>query len=249
MNKYITAIFFIVFSSQVMAASKTSPELAKYVAYTDISDQASLQRGAKYFVNYCLGCHSLEHASYERTGRDIGLTNDLIEKNLIFTKNKITDKIISAMDQQEAEQWLLAKPPDLTLVARARGTDWVYSYLMTFYKDENRPTGVNNWRYPNTAMPHVLLSLQGMQAANFVNTTDEDGITRKEIQSLSLIQDGSLTSQEYSIAVQDITNFLSYTAEPMQLERKSIGFWVLLFFIIFGLLGYFLKREFWKDLH
>ena len=98
-------------------------------------------------------------------------------------------------------------------------------------------------------MPHVLLSLQGMQAANFVNTTDEDGITRKEIQSLSLIQDGSLTSQEYSIAVQDITNFLSYTAEPMQLERKSIGFWVLLFFIIFGLLGYFLKREFWKDLH
>ncbi|MBY5922451.1 cytochrome c1 [Ferrimonas balearica] len=203
-------------------------------ANIDLADQASLQRGAVAFMENCSGCHSTQYQRYQRVADDIGFTTEQM-RELIYTDAKIGDLMTSAIPQADAEKWFGAAPPDLTMVARVRGSDWVYSYLKNFYADPNRPFGVNNLVFPSVGMPHVLESYQG------VPVLQEDGTI--------VSTGGSMTADEYDQLVLDITNFLTYSAEPIRLQRESMGKWVLGFLAVFFVLAYLLKREYWRDVH
>ncbi len=215
----------------------------------DLENDASLQRGAQLFVNYCMGCHSAEHQRYNRFARDAGLNDEQVVENLIFTNAKVGDLMSNAMTKGEAKKWFGAAPPDLTLVARTRGVDWLYTYLRTFYLDDSRPLGVNNAVFPNVGMPHVLWELQGWQKANFRIDTDADGNETKVLDGLEIVEPGSMTSVEFDRAIRDLVNFLAYIAEPMALERKSVGTKVLIFILIMIAVFYLLKKEYWRDVH
>jgi len=210
----------------------------------DMGDQASLQRGAKYFVNYCLSCHSAKYQRYNRTARDLGLTEDEVKENLMFISDKIGDTMNIAMDAQDANTWFGVSPPDLSVIARARGVDWLYTYLRSFYIDEARPFGVNNLVFPDVGMPHVMWKLQGTQKAVFGN---HDG--QKVFEKFEQVTPGSMSPAEFDVAMLDLTAFLSYVGEPIQMERKRLGTWVLLFIAVFFVLAYLLKKEYWKDVH
>lgn len=230
---------------------------------------ASLQRGARDFMNYCSGCHSLKYLRYNRLGRDLGIPEDKLQANLMFTSDKLGDHILSSMPKASgdpgmpsvSEKWFGRSPPDLSLSARERGADWIYSYLLSFYLDPSRPAGVNNVMLPGVAMPHVLGDLQGWQAAEFVEEpvtnfwgtpqVDEKGkpVTEKHFEKFEMVQQGSLTPSEYKERVGDLTNFLVYAAEPGRNRRLALGGPVLLFIVIFGILAYLLKAEYWKDVH
>lgn len=221
----------------------------------DLEDQPSLQRGAKYFANYCMGCHSTKFARYNRVARDLGISEELMEENLMFAETRIGNLMEIAMRPEDSKKWFGATPPDLTLVARVRGADWLYTYLRSFYADPSRPYGVNNAVFKDVGMPHVLEGLQGKQVKGTAPvvvgfdpltgqelTEDQDGV-------LYLEKEGELNAKEFDKAVADLTNFLVYMAEPMALERQNIGFWVLLFLAIFFIPVYYLNREFWRDIH
>jgi ubiquinol-cytochrome c reductase cytochrome c1 subunit len=209
----------------------------------DVSDTASLQRGAKYFVNYCTGCHSLKFQRYNRLVKDLGLTADEVKANLMFTTDNIGDTMKIAMAPQDAEKWFGVVPPDLSVTARARGVDWIYTYLRSFYTDEKRPFGVNNTVFPDVGMPNVLWQLQGSQKAV---VTEVDGV---KVTKLEMDKAGTLSAEEFDGVARDLTAFLSYVGEPAQLKRQSMGKWVLLFIGIFFVLAYLLKKEYWKDIH
>jgi ubiquinol-cytochrome c reductase cytochrome c1 subunit len=232
-------ILLLCFTPLVMAES-SKIELQK--APIDISDSASLQRGAKLFMNECSGCHSLKYTRYDSLAKGIQITDEegkvlekIVKDNLMFVGDSISSPINSAMASKDAESWFGVAPPDLSLEARYRGVDWLYTYLRSFYVDPKRPWGVNNLVYPDVAMPHVLLNLQGEQVL-----TDN---------GLKLVNKGSLTPEQYDLAVADLVNFLSFVSEPVQLERRKIGVWVLVFLGIFLVFSYLLKREYWKDVH
>lgn len=210
-------------------------------AHIDLSDQESLQRGARLFVNYCLSCHSAQFQRYNRMARDLGLTEDEVKENLMFTTDKIGDTMQVAMPTEQSEVWFGTAPPDLSVVARARGVDWLYTYMRGFYVDEKRPFGVNNTVFPDVGMPHVLWDLQGMRTARL----DDLG----HVIELSEPQGGTMSSEEYDHAVRDLTAFLSYVGEPIQLERRQLGIWVLLFLAVFFVISVLLKKEYWKDIH
>ncbi|MCB1758755.1 MAG: cytochrome c1 [Gammaproteobacteria bacterium] len=210
----------------------------------DVGDQGSLQRGAKYFVNYCLSCHSAKFQRFNRTARDLGLTEDEVKENLMFTTDKIGDPMNIAMDPENANSWFGVTPPDLSVISRARGVDWIYTYLRSFYLDESRPFGVNNMVFPDVGMPHVLWNLQGTRKAVF---TEHEG--QKVFQRFEQVTPGSMSSEEFDSAMRDLTAFLSYVAEPIQLERQRLGVRVLLFIAVFFVLAYLLKKEYWKDVH
>ena len=212
-------------------------------ANIDVSDNASLQRGAKYFVNYCTGCHSLKYQRYNRLVQDLGLTADEVKGNLMFTTDNIGDTMTISMDPQDAEKWFGVTPPDLSVTARARGVDWIYTYLRSFYVDEKRPFGVNNSVFPDVGMPNVLWQLQGSQKA-VVTEVDGEKVTKFE-----MVKPGSLSAEEFDGVARDLTAFLSYVGEPAQLKRKAMGKWVLLFIGIFFIFAYLLKKEYWKDIH
>ena len=212
-------------------------------ANIDVSDNASLQRGAKYFVNYCTGCHSLKYQRYNRLVQDLGLTADEVKGNLMFTTDNIGDTMTIAMDPKDAEKWFGVTPPDLSVTARARGVDWIYTYLRSFYADEKRPFGVNNTVFPDVGMPNVLWQLQGTQKAV---VTEVDG---HKVTKLEMAKPGTLSAEEFDGVARDLTAFLSYVGEPAQLKRKSMGKWVLLFIGIFFIFAYLLKKEYWKDIH
>ena len=214
----------------------------------DVSDQASLQRGAKYFVNYCLSCHSAKFQRYNRMAKDLGLTEDEVKENLMFTTDKIGDTMQIAMSTENAEAWFGTAPPDLSLIARSRGVDWIYTYLRSFYVDDSRPFGVNNVVFPDVGMPHVMWELQGMQKAVF-HEVDGQQVVEKLVPVEGAAGKGTMSAEEFDGAMRDLTAFLSYVGEPIQLERKRIGMWVLLFIGIFFVLAYLLKKEYWKDIH
>jgi ubiquinol-cytochrome c reductase cytochrome c1 subunit len=214
----------------------------------DLTNKQSLQRGARLFVNYCLSCHSAEFQRYNRTGRDLGLTDEQVAENLIFTGAKLGDQMKIAMSRADAKEWFGAPPPDLTLVARSRGPDWLYTYMRTFYVDDSRPFGVNNLVFPSVGMPHVLWELQGWQTPVF-KTVEHEGETKEVIERLELAEAGTLSPAEYDRAVRDLVNFLTYLGEPVQLERKALGVKVLLFLLVFFVVAYLLKKEYWKDVH
>jgi len=214
-------------------------------ANVDISNTASLQRGAKYFTSYCMGCHSAHYVRYNRLGADLGLTDTELENYLMPAGAKPADTMDSAMPAADSEKWFGRSPPDLSLEARSRGTDWIYNYLKSFYVDPKSATGANNVLLPNAAMPDVLWELQGLQKPVFKK--NEDG--GQTFDHFEQVSQGKLTPQQFDQVAYDITNFLSYIGEPVQLERRNLGLKVIGFLILFFLFAYMLKREIWKNVH
>ena len=214
----------------------------------DISNKASLQRGARNFVNYCSGCHSAKYVRFNRLGVDLDLSDDQVQKNLILSGGKVTDSMTVAMSEADAAKFFGKAPPDLSLIARARGTDYLYSFLKSFYVDPSRPTGVNNTVLPSAAMPNVLWELQGVQVAEYegANGADSKGV-EKHFKDFKLETEGKLSPEEFDGFVRDTVNFLEYIGEPAQLQRRAIGFRVLGFLLVLFLLAYALKQEYWKD--
>jgi ubiquinol-cytochrome c reductase cytochrome c1 subunit len=215
-------------------------------ANNDIGNIASLQRGAKYFVNYCLGCHSANYVRYNRLAEDLGITEEQLIDNLMFTGERPYDTMISAMRAENAERWFGTAPPDLSLIARSRGTDWIYSYLKSFYLDDARPTGTNNLVLEATAMPHVLWELQGWQQP-VVHEAAADAAGPVAVERLEPATEGMLSAAEFDRVVRDLANFLDYVSEPVQLERRRLGIRVILFLLVFLLFAYLLKKEYWKQ--
>lgn len=215
----------------------------------DITNTASLQRGAKLFINYCLGCHSAKYMTYQRLAQDLALTKEQVENNLLFAGDKISDYIKIAMPEAQAKEWFGTNPPDLTLVNRSRGADWLYTYLRGFYKDDSRPFGVNNTVFKDVGMPHVLWQLDGVKEPVYEELTDHSGAVVKKLVGLNKVQEGTMTTAEYDLAMRDLVNFLAYAGEPGKLQRNSIGVWVILFLVLFLFLAYALKKEYWRDIH
>lgn len=216
-------------------------------AGNDLSDKASLQRGAKLFMGYCSGCHSLKYLRYSRMAEDLGLTEDQVMANLNFTGAPVGQQVQVALPHDGATKWFGKMPPDLSLIARVRGPDWVYTYLKSFYLDESRPLGWNNKLFPNASMPNPLWELQGLQHAKF---GPEDPQTKeKPVEALELASPGTESPAEFDRTVRDITNFLEYAGEPAALKRQSMGVWVILFLAALTFLAFLLKKEFWKDVH
>ena len=215
-------------------------------ANIDVSDRASLQRGAKYFVNYCLGCHSAQYMRYNRLGADLGLTESQLVENIMFTGERPFDMMNNAMTDEDAAAWFGVAPPDLSLIARSRGTDYLYNLLRGFYQDDSALSGANNLWLENTTMPHVLWELQGIRRAVFVDT-DVNGVAGRTFERFEPVSPGTLDAAEYDGVVRDIVTFLDYIGEPMQLERRALGVRVIGFLLVFLLIAYMLKREIWKD--
>ena len=251
MKALFAFLFVLLVSSKIIAASGEAYPLDP--VETDHTDKYSLQRGLNCYVNHCLGCHSMGFQRYERVADDLGIPHDIMLEHIILNMDdKIGDLMKNNMDPVLAKEWFGVAPPDLTLVARVRGESWLYTYLRTFYEDKSRPHGVNNKVFPDVGMPHVLVGFQGVQidsCSHEQNGDSVDPFTGEYLCGLSIDPErpGSLTPVEYDQMVYDLVNFLSYSAEPMRMERQRLGIYVLLFLFIFGVFAYFLKREFWKD--
>jgi len=208
-------------------------------------NKASLQRGAKVFINYCLNCHSAIHMRYNRL-TEIGLSEEQIKANLLFTADKVGDTMTVAMTRQDGVAWFKAPPPDLSVEARARGADWLYSYMRGFYRDDTRPTGWNNVVFDKVAMPHVLWQLQGEQVLKTEAEVDQHNASATS--RLVLDKQGLLSPQEYNALVADLVNYMVFMSEPAKQQRLHLGVFVLLFLGVLLVLTYFLKKEFWKDI-
>lgn len=245
------ALSVAAFPASSMAGGGAHVELEK--ADIDLHNKGSLQRGVKYYVNYCMGCHSLNYSRYNRVAKDLELTDEQVIKNLIFTRDVDGEKekpgalMKNAISQKNSAEWFGAPPPDLSLVARSRGSDWLYSYLKAFYLDPSRPMGVNNTVFPNVGMPHVLWELQGWQEKHCTKEGEGDHAT--EHCELKLVKPGQMSPVEYDNMVRDLTNFLTYVAEPARTTRETYGVFALLFLGLFAIVAYFLKKEYWKDVH
>ena len=231
MKKIIIFILLLIQSSFIFASEEVYLEKAPI----DLSDQPSLQKGARTFINYCLNCHSAKYMRYNKL-LDIGLSKKDIKENLLFTGKKIGDPMEISMPVKESKKWFGATPPDLSVIARSRGSDWIYSYMKGFYRDSSREIGWNNLVYTNSAMPHILWELEGEKELD------------KKTGKLSLVKTGKLNQKEYDAVITDLTNFITYMSEPDQLKRKKMGFYVVGFLLLLLVLTIKLKKEFWKDI-
>ena len=240
----IFALAGLVFAAPVMANEGGVP---LDPAPNQSSDTSALQRGAKLFVNYCLNCHGASAMRYNRL-RDIGLSEEQIQKNLLFTSDKVGDLMHIAMDREDAKKWFGAVPPDLSVIARARGSDWLYTYLRTFYRDDTRPTGWNNLVFDKVGMPHVLWELQGQQVPKYAEVKSEHGEAEKKLVGLEVSVPGKMNKVEYDQAVADLVSYLDWMAEPSGNLRKRLGVWVLLFIGVFFVLAWRLNAAYWKDI-
>jgi len=211
----------------------------------DPRDLVSLQAGARTFVNYCQGCHGAQYMRFNRL-TDLGLTEAQIQDNLLFTADKVGETMKTAMPQKEAKAWFGVAPPDLSVVARSRGADWLYTYLRTFYRDPKAGTGWNNAVFPNVSMPHALWTLQGERALEISNAKDLAGHEHVQYK-WSQITPGTLSPIEYDALTRDLVNFLVYVGEPAATSRRSIGIVVLFVLGILFVFAWLLKREYWKD--
>ena len=225
------AIIFLLYSS--ISFSAENIELSK--APIDLTNNQSLQRGAKTFINYCLNCHSANFMRYSNL-QDIGLSAETIKNDLLFTGDKIGDTMSVNMSAKDSKKWFGASPPDLSVVARSRGADWIYSYMRGFYSDPSRPMGWNNTVYVNSAMPHILWQLQGEQILN------------PKTKKLEKFSSGKLDAKEYDAMIADLTNYLVYMSEPDQLKRKKMGYYVIGFLLLLLFLTIKLKKEYWRDI-
>lgn len=218
-------------------------------ADVDVSNTASLQRGARNFINYCAGCHSAQYVRFNRLGADLGLSEAQLQKNLMFAAERPFETINVAMPSADAKRWFGQPPPDLSLIARSRGSDWLYAFLTSFYQDDTRATGMNNLMLPGASMPHVLWELQGIQSAKYRIEKDAAGNEHEVFDRFELVAAGSLSTEEYKAFVNDTVTFLEYISEPVKLERIQLGIWVMFFLLVFFLFAYALKKEYWKDVH
>ena len=244
-------IFAMMLAVLPMAATAAGGGVHLDQAPIDLTDKASLQRGAKLFTNYCLSCHSAKYMRYQRVAEDLGMTEEQVEENLMFggPDQKIGDTMQVAMPVAQSEKWLGVAPPDLSVVARARGTDWLYTYLRSFYLDESRPFGVNNTVFPDVGMPHVLWELEGLKKPVYATAEGPDGEEKKVIEGFEYVTEGEMAPAEYDKAMADLVAFMEYMGEPVKLERQRLGVWVLLFLAVLFVLSYLLKKEYWKDVH
>jgi ubiquinol-cytochrome c reductase cytochrome c1 subunit len=221
-------------------------------AADDVGNTASLQRGARNFMGYCLGCHSLKYERYSRLASDLGISSEQLQY-LLPPGAKSADYIVTTMPAADAVTWFGKAPPDLSLMARARGNDYLYQFLMTFYVDAAQPTGVNNLRLATTSMPGVLAELEGLKRAVFKDEqklgADGKPMTEHVFDHFETLAPGRLSAAQYDEFVHDTVNFLDYVGEPTQLERRALGVWVVLFLLVFTCLAWLLKQEYWKDVH
>ena len=239
-------LLFILLALPVTVFAST--ELKLDHAPVNVHDHESLQRGARVFVNYCLNCHSAGYMRYNRM-QDIGLTEAQIKDNLLYAASKPGELMKVSMSSKEAKEWFGAAPPDLTVIARSRGADWVYTYLRGFYRDATRPTGWNNTVFDKVGMPHALQELQGHQVPVYRMETDHEGKQHEVIEGMELVKPGKLTQAEYDATVADLVNYLVWMGEPAQAQRMNIGLIVILFLGVFLVVAFYLKKEYWKDIH
>jgi len=235
------------------ARSGLGADWQSWHAANDVSDMPSVQRGARNFVSYCLGCHSLKYERWSRLAQDLGVPPRLLEQDLLPPGDKPAQYILTSMPAADAQAWFGKTPPDLSLMARARSQDYLYQFLRTFYVDPASQTGANNLRLPATAMPHVLSELEGLKRAVYRQAADtgEGGqVTSKPVfDHFEQIAPGRLSAAEYDGFVRDTVNFLDYVSEPTQTARRALGVWVVLFLLVFTWLAWLVKREYWKDVH
>ena len=233
----------LLFSAAALAAAGGPVQQAG----NDLSDRASLQRGAKLYMNYCSSCHSLKFLRYSRMAEDLGLTEEEVMGNLNFTGAKFGEHIQVTMRDADGTEWFGKMPPDLSLISRVRGSDWIYTYLKSFYLDESRPLGWNNTRVPNASMPNPRWELQGLQHAVFGEHDAVTGTT--PVERLEVATPGTQNTAQFDQTVRDLTAFLEYASEPAALKRQGIGVWVILFLSFLTLLAWLLKNEYWRDVH
>jgi ubiquinol-cytochrome c reductase cytochrome c1 subunit len=236
---------FLFLALPLFASASEKVALDRLPATSDM--QTSMQRGARNFVNHCLNCHGAAYFRYSKL-QDIGLSEKQIKDNLMFATDKIGDTMKTSMDAKSAKEWFGAAPPDLSVIARSRSNDWLYTYLRTFYRDDTRPTGWNNLAFPNVGMPHVMYDLQGEQVLEERKIPGAHGGEAHVVKSLKLVKAGSMSPAEYDNYVRDTVNFLAYVAEPIKETRFRMGIWVMFFLtaLFFVMLG--LKKEIWKDI-
>ncbi len=247
MKKIVFILISLMSTSWVSAAGGGGAVGEK--AQTNIRSVDSLRNGAKTYMNYCMGCHSMAYQRYNRVAEDLGLTEDEMMNGLVLTDAKFSDKMVIAMSEEMGKKWFGKSPPDLTVIAKARGLDWLYNFLINFYVDPKSVTGWNNLTLPNASMPHVLWELQGTRTANFETHTDEEGNEHKEFTGFETVEAGKLNEEEYKDLARDLVNFLDYSSEPAKLIRLSYAPWVLLFVSLFTFLAYMLKVNYFRDIH
>lgn len=254
MKKFLAAFVIALLPMAAVAAGGAGVKLDHIDI--DLTNQASLQRGMQIFVNNCLGCHSAEYQRYERAANDIGIPVELAEQNLLLGDQKIGQQMTIAMSKEDSGKWFGNPPPDLTLEARLRGPDWIYTYMRSFYKDESRPWGVNNSVFPDVGMPNVLEYLQGEQTNHcspeeLLNEEDKfDPLTGKKIGGcMTITKQGQQSPAEFDQTIYDLVNFMTYMGEPSKLDSQRIGTKVLIFLFFFFFIAYALKKEYWRDVH
>ena len=235
------------------APKRNGADWESWRARTDVTDMPSVQRGARNFTSFCLGCHSLRFQRWSRLGSDLKIPDTLLQQDLLRPEDKPGDYMLTSMPTTDAAIWFGKTPPDLTLMLRARGRDYIYQFLKTFYFDPARQTGANNLRLPTTAMPHVLSELEGLKRAVYRDVTSrgEGGqVTHEQVfDHFEQVAPGRLSAAEYDGFVRDTVNFLDYVSEPTQTARRALGVWVVLFLLVFTWLAWLVKREYWKDVH
>ncbi len=251
--RYFATVLILMALHTSAQAAGAGPALQ--TANTDVSNRAALQEGAKLFVNYCMGCHSANYLRFQRVGQDLGMTDDEVAQYLMYTTEKIGEGMTIAMDRNDSKRWFGVTPPDLSVIARARGVDWLYTYMLSFYTDPARPWGVNNLVFKDVGMPHALWELQGEQQLVHKSVTDDKGNIH-EVAELELVGKDQMSPADhqqkvakYEQAVLNLVTFLEYMGEPAKLERQRLGPWVLLFLFIFLIVAYLLKKEYWRDVH
>ena len=234
-------------------ATKEGADWESWHANNDVADMASVQRGARNFVSYCLGCHSLKYERWSRLGTDLTIPGQLLQQDLLPPGDKSTEYIVTTMPATDAAVWFGKTPPDLTLMARARGRDYLYRYLKTYYVDPTRQSGANNLALPTTAMPDVLSEVEGLKRAVYrdVTTGGEGGqVSHSQVfDHFETLAPGRMSTAEFDGFVRDTVNFLDYVSEPTQLARRALGVWVVLFLLVFTWLSWLMKQEYWKDVH
>ena len=241
----IAALTLLAWSSSAYSASG-GVELEQ--AGNEVGNIASLQRGARNFMNYCAGCHSAKYVRYNTIAKDLELTDDQVIENLMFNAEKTFETIEASMPLDAAARWFGQPPPDMSLIARAKGTDYIFSFLKGFYLDSDSPTGVDNLHLPGTSMPHVLWELQGFQRAVFEERGDSAGTgSDPAFSHFENASSGAISPEDYDAFVRDTVNFLEYISEPVRATRRVLGVWVLMFLVVFLIIATMLKNQIWKD--
>ncbi len=243
----VVSFFVLLQASSMTVAASSGTTLDK--ANIKLNDRDAIKRGAKLFVSYCLTCHSASFMRYSRIGEDMGMTDEEVAEQLIKDGAKVGDTMTITMEKEDAKRWFGTAITDLSVISRARGVDWLYTYLRSFYRDESRPWGVNNAVFKDVGMPHALWELQGLQIPEKSTVIDNDGIEQEVITGFKLVEKGILNPEQFDAAILDLVTFMAYLGEPSKLQRQALGKWVLLFLAGFLVIVYLLKKEYWKDVH